>query len=315
MYKIMGKVDLKDQKILTHLQQDSRQSFTQIGKKVGLPKSVVAYRIKKLEEKGIIKNYYTVIDSHKLGTIILRFYFTYQYTTPEIKKEIIDYFVKCKYCGVCHTTEGAYELVVYLFVRNLPEFYVFWQKTLEKYRDYFAKQTLSFYFQEYIFSDKEQIKVFGDISKTEIDVVDQKILFLLGANARISTKDIAKKLDLTAITVANRIKKMIKQEIIHGFRTLIDYKKTGKQLYKIDIILKKYNKLMPIINYITKNPNMYCVDRTIGYRDLEIALSLENVGQVHKIMEDLIKKFPESIKDYQYISVMETHKLNYIPSI
>ena len=137
MYNIMEKIDAKDKKILYQLNQNSRQSFTQIGKKVGLPKSVVVYRVKRLEEKGIIKNYFTLVDAPKMGYTILRFYFTYQYAPPEKRKEIIDFFVKCKYSGIVHTVEGAYELVVYMFIKNLPEFYQFWEGVLKNYRDYF----------------------------------------------------------------------------------------------------------------------------------------------------------------------------------
>ena len=44
----MAKLDLKDRKILYHLDIDSRQSFSQLGKKVGLSKDLIAYRVKKL---------------------------------------------------------------------------------------------------------------------------------------------------------------------------------------------------------------------------------------------------------------------------
>ena len=50
----MEKIDLKDRKILYHLDINSRESFRSIGKKVGLSKDVVASRVKKLEEKGFI---------------------------------------------------------------------------------------------------------------------------------------------------------------------------------------------------------------------------------------------------------------------
>ena len=59
----MVKIDLKDRKILYELDLNSRQSLTAIGKKVGLKKDVVSYRIKKLEDEGIIKNYYAFIDT------------------------------------------------------------------------------------------------------------------------------------------------------------------------------------------------------------------------------------------------------------
>ena len=70
----MEKIDLKDRKILFELDINSRQTLTQIGRKVGLPKTVVAYRIKRLQERGIIKSFYTVIDVYKLGFIMMRFH-------------------------------------------------------------------------------------------------------------------------------------------------------------------------------------------------------------------------------------------------
>jgi len=63
----MEKLDLKDRKILYELDINSRQSFSQLGKKVGLHKDVVAYRVKKLQEKGIIKNFYTELNGYKFG--------------------------------------------------------------------------------------------------------------------------------------------------------------------------------------------------------------------------------------------------------
>lgn len=55
----MIKVDLKDRKILYELDLDARQSLTQLGKKVGLKKDVISYRIKGLQDEGIIKNFFT----------------------------------------------------------------------------------------------------------------------------------------------------------------------------------------------------------------------------------------------------------------
>jgi len=52
----MVKIDLKDRKILYQLDLNSRQSLTQIGKNVGLKKDVVSYRIKRLQDEGVIKD-------------------------------------------------------------------------------------------------------------------------------------------------------------------------------------------------------------------------------------------------------------------
>ena len=80
----MEKLDLKDRKILYHLDLDSRQSFAQLGKKVGLHKDVVGYRVKKLKENGIINKFTIYINFFKLGTTPIKFYLNFQYVNQEI---------------------------------------------------------------------------------------------------------------------------------------------------------------------------------------------------------------------------------------
>jgi DNA-binding Lrp family transcriptional regulator len=103
----MIKLDLKDRKILYELDMDSRQSFRKIGKKVGLSKDIVTGRVKKLQESGIIKRFYAYYDTLQLDLNLLRFYFKFQYVTPDIKKEIIEHFIKNNYVKSIFSIEGS----------------------------------------------------------------------------------------------------------------------------------------------------------------------------------------------------------------
>jgi len=320
----MIKIDLKDRKILYHLDLDSRQPLSKIGKKVGLPKSVVSYRIKRLEDLGVINNYYTNIDLHKLGYNMLRFYFKYQYATPEIKKEIIDYFLNCKYAGIIHHVEGSYDLVVYMFVKNLNQFYPYWEETLTKYRDYFSTQILSHYYLENMYNNaflieektkRKRVDVFKGQTIVEVDELDKKILSFIASNARIPAADIAKKLDVTTVTVINRIKKLIDLEIIQWFRTNIDFTKLGYRWYKVDIVLRDLKKIPQIMNYISLNPNFIGRDLSLGYVDLELEFYLHNIDEIHRIMEDLSVKFPNAVRYYTYVYVIETYRYHFLPKL
>ena len=121
----MEKLDLKDRKILYQLDLDSRQSFSSIGRKVGLSKDIVASRVKKLQEKGIIVRFNTLIDEFKLGFTSLRFYLNYQYITPEIKKEIIDHFASFKHTEIVATLEGSIDQNIFMIGKNVTEIYSF----------------------------------------------------------------------------------------------------------------------------------------------------------------------------------------------
>jgi len=324
MNNIMIKIDLKDRKILYQLDINSRQSLSQIGKKVGLPKNVVAYRLKRLEEKGIINCYYTVIDSFKLGYTSLRLYLTYQYTTPEIQKEIIDYFKKNKYTWWFGAFEGRFDLAVIMWVKDLNDFYSFWKETLNRYRYYFQDQIFSIYIKiflhrysylldEYNIEDRDKYEIIGGRKKVDIDDIDFRILKILSENARMPVTEIANILQTTPTVVNYRINKLLKKNIIQGFRINIDISKLGYQWFKVDIDLKDYSKRKNILDYIRTNPHLIIVDESAGVADLELEFHLKNLNELHKIMEDINSKFPNIVKNYRYIYATNVYKMHYMP--
>ncbi|MFH0748759.1 MAG: Lrp/AsnC family transcriptional regulator [Candidatus Bathyarchaeota archaeon] len=65
--EILEALDKTDYKILHKLQANSQISYEELGKSVNLAESTVRYRVKKLEEQGIIHSYMTVLDAKKLG--------------------------------------------------------------------------------------------------------------------------------------------------------------------------------------------------------------------------------------------------------
>ena len=60
-------VDETSQKVLEEYLQDSRQSFREVARKIGISSGTVANRIKDMEETGVIKKYTTQLDYEKLG--------------------------------------------------------------------------------------------------------------------------------------------------------------------------------------------------------------------------------------------------------
>jgi DNA-binding Lrp family transcriptional regulator len=313
----LEKLDLKDRKILYELDYDSRQSFRSLGKKVGLSKDIVTYRVNKLQEEGIIKNFITEFDYLKLGYIALRFYFKFQYVTPESKKEIIDYFVNYENSIVVYSLEGSYDLIVLILVKKITDFYPFWQKTLDKYGDFFSERVYSnyvgesFYKKSFLLDEKDDRTDFikkRDFKKVDFDNLDFKILKLLTYNSRIQTIEIAKKLKINTLTVSNRINKLIKSGIIIYFSISLNLDILGFHLFKVDFFLKEYNLKYKIIKYIEKNPHLAYVDHTIDYADLEVELFLKNINHLHQFIEDVLTKFPKSIRNYKYFQIFKHHK-------
>jgi len=78
-----------DLKILEALQTDARQTYTDIGKHLGVAHSTVYDRIKRMEQEGIIKKYTTVIDAEKVGLRNLTAIMTV-YTDPKESERVAE---------------------------------------------------------------------------------------------------------------------------------------------------------------------------------------------------------------------------------
>ncbi len=62
-----------DQAILSLLARDGRMSYTDIGKETGLSTSAAQQRVRRLEQRGVIKGYRAVLDPEQLGLMVTAF--------------------------------------------------------------------------------------------------------------------------------------------------------------------------------------------------------------------------------------------------
>jgi Lrp/AsnC family transcriptional regulator, leucine-responsive regulatory protein len=62
-----------DRRILSLLARDGRMSYTDIGKETGLSTSAAQQRVRRLEQRGVIKGYTAILDSAELGLMVTAF--------------------------------------------------------------------------------------------------------------------------------------------------------------------------------------------------------------------------------------------------
>ncbi|SDT00755.1 Lrp/AsnC family transcriptional regulator [Jiangella sp. DSM 45060] len=62
-----------DRKIVALLMRDGRMSYTDLGKSTGLSTSAVHQRVRRLEERGVIRGYSAVVDHEAVGLPLTAF--------------------------------------------------------------------------------------------------------------------------------------------------------------------------------------------------------------------------------------------------
>jgi len=324
MIFIVRELDSKDHKILYHLFLNSRQSLSSVAKKVGLQKSVVEYRIKRLQAKGIIKSFNAMVDVFKLGFSVYRLYIVLQYTSPDKEKEIINHFINHNNTWSIASTKGRYDLIATILVESTSNFYSFYEETLRDYRYYFKEIFFSQLYETFGYKhsllldesspSRERAYVYRDNGQTvDVDLVDYKILNLLSKNTRINSVDIANQINVSTVTIHTRMNKLIKSGVIQRYSITMDINKLGLREFIVNLSLRNYAQKNQIIAYLSDNPFLWEIHKAVGGYDLEITLYATNFEHFYRVMEDLRKKFPDDIANYDYLYVTEVFKSNLLP--
>lgn len=82
-------LDDTDLRILQVLQENARQTYTAIGKRVGIAHSTVYDRLKRMEQHGIIRKYTALIDAEKAGVKSITALVTI-YTDPKVSEKVAE---------------------------------------------------------------------------------------------------------------------------------------------------------------------------------------------------------------------------------
>lgn len=103
-------LDDLDWAILRILQENARQTYTEIGRRLNLAHSTVYDRVKKMEEHGIIKKYAVVIDPKKAEVKLLTTIVTI-FTDPKESEKVAKKLVQHKQVSEVFTSLSE-ELII-----------------------------------------------------------------------------------------------------------------------------------------------------------------------------------------------------------
>ncbi|AIQ12224.1 Lrp/AsnC family transcriptional regulator [Paenibacillus durus] len=101
-------MDHVDKQILFHLQNQARISMTELGKSVGLSQPAVTERVRRMEEKGVIEEYRTVISPEKIGKHAA----AYMLFRTRDCYAFLDFVQASPYVTECHRISGEHNYLL-----------------------------------------------------------------------------------------------------------------------------------------------------------------------------------------------------------
>ena len=119
-----GLLDKKDIEILRIVQRNSKITTREIARQLNIPVTTVFTRIKKLEQKGIIKEYRAILNEKKLGkgtTAFILASFSYRTQDKELlsQRELAREIAKFPEVQEVHIITGDWDLLIKVKAENV----------------------------------------------------------------------------------------------------------------------------------------------------------------------------------------------------
>jgi|SRR3989344_605021 len=319
----MFKLDLKDKKILYELDSNSKQSCSQIAKKVGLSTEVVNYRIKRLEENKIITKYQLIVNLSKLDILQFKICLSLQHLDSKKLSEIIKNLKENKAVKWIVSCKGNWDLILSLEIDSIEKIDTLKDEVITLFEGHINNKAISIlieavtYNRDYLIENKNELNKSRIIMKKdkplELENIDLQILKILSENARTPIIEIAKGLNTTPRIIDYRIKQLQKNEIILGYKIAINYEELGILFYKTFIELDKYKKerVKSLIQYFKGNKNIIHHVKVLGNWDLEPEFEVYSEKEFNDDITEIKDKFSDIIKSINIITILKEHKFTY----
>jgi DNA-binding Lrp family transcriptional regulator len=315
----------RDLQVMSELDKDARISLTKIAKRVNLSKQAVSCRIDSLIKKDIIQMFYTIVNTSSLGYIPFYLFLTLRNLTIDKENEIRTYLKENQHVTTFNFCDGVYDLVIGLIAKDNSSLY----KELTKFYSDFSLQIRSkrilnivdvkSYPRDYLLEKKRSLiplnRGFHNeiIKEVKLDKINLSILSLLTKNARLSSTEISRKLNISATSVIRRIKSMQKEKIINGYSIHL-----AEKFFPTHIVMLEFNHISSniekkILSYAANNNKITYIAKTFGECDFVLNIETRNFQEYRTLIIDIKSNFSKHLYGLIPLLILDTPKLNFYP--
>ncbi len=322
-------LDLKDQKLLSAITQNSRLAPTFLGKLVNLSKDGVRYRLKKLKDSRLILGSLLVVNPFAFGYSLHMKAVQLRNLPLRDEQGIITGLVNhpsTLWVGKCL---GQFSLIIFYLSKKKDED-AWMQSIFQKYliasvnveitsiHNY--QNATPWYFQESGIGMIEVKRKDASFQKlitrpaaqkvnVEIDSLDKKILLCLSEDAGASIASIAAKVAAPFNTVKNRIARLIRQHLILSFNALLHLSSLKNIVYACSIRVSdpEKGKLCSFLKLHQNTGYLFEYDNGLVWYG-----AVKTNAHLYRDIEKLRLQFP-AIESITIIFVVKDYKFTFTP--
>jgi DNA-binding Lrp family transcriptional regulator len=305
------RLDALDKKLLYELDSDSRQSLSQLAKRLREGRDRVSYRVERLVREGVIRQFTVTINPYRLGYTLYKTYLkvSKQRGRYESLIKLLGAHPRVYWIADC---DGRWDLIFATFARSPFEFFEIQNKILQSCSDIiisFTNLTLvNVWMHRKSYLAAREVSPFligGPPSAYSLEESDWDILRLLSEDARMSFTDIARKLSVPESTIRYRLENLEESGLVVGYRVELALSRLGMMFFKAQLYLATYelDDLKKLRAYCGKQPNITYFIEQIGDSPVELELEVSGYEQFTEIINDLRATFPTMIRNVETVLI------------
>lgn len=292
--------------VLSAMQMDWRLDVPALARATCLRPHVVVYALKRLRERKIMRPF-LMCNIHAVGLTDYCCFFNVQGAGKRIRDRVLQYAVESPQTAYVAELSGRYQYSASIMAHSIFEVEAFFQGLTQKIER--ASLDLSFCIRaqwsvlpiKYLDRCAAQLAPLSRTNthpQTEVDAVDDKILFQLSRDASISWVKLAAQLGIPYSTVRYRIESLVERGIIIGFPFVIDGARIGRHPFRVLIVARGIDGEFrrELFNFAIKHPCCTMFVRCLGAWDFELNFDLAELAHGGEVVQELYDNFGPCIQ-------------------
>ncbi|HLC65696.1 MAG TPA: winged helix-turn-helix transcriptional regulator [Candidatus Nanoarchaeia archaeon] len=304
-----SRLDRVDRKILSEIETDSRIATSMLARKARVSRTVAEYRLKQMEEKGIIRGYYTLVDPSRFGLTVWKLWISLHSSSLEQKEKFFSYVENHPRIWWYAECAGVYDAVICVLCSSPHDFNNFFSTLQEKHGSMISKSatlinvSFEYHTRGYLLNKPSRLIESSFQEKPLTKKISEdavKLLKLLSNNSRMKYSELAERSGRNVKTIKNLLKELKKSGIIVYYRPSIDAARFGYEYYKVLLYLNNPRGILPSLVYWCRlQKNITAVISCVGPWQLELEIEIDTFRNLCSLLTELKDKFPDVLRSYE----------------
>ena len=283
-------LDTKDKRLLRSLETNSRQSISQIAKEIGVSKEVANYRLKRLEERGIITGYAAILDKYLLGGTLYRLSINLA-GLERGRRNLVVKDLRTAGADVTLFVQGRRDIEARFFAHeNTGAEKII--AVLEKHADFIASKQFALIPKvhilrhAYLTGGQEEL-VLSPGRGAKVDEHEQQLLALLEADPREDLLSLSKKIRLSHSMTHYKVKRLFADGIVKKVVPQVASERLGFTTYRVEVYVGRPSLKGQILQKLVTHPNVVRIYEYLGDADLGFEAEFASAYELDELISSL----------------------------